>query len=90
MAPIVIEDYAWIGVNVTVLPGVKVGRGSVVAAGAVLAKSVPPYAVVGGNPAREIKRRVETLDYELPKPQPNILKLVAVTVLRKLHLLHRQ
>lgn len=53
-ADIIIEDDVWIGANVTILKGVVVGRGSVVAAGAVLVKSVPPYSIVGGVPAKMI------------------------------------
>jgi acetyltransferase-like isoleucine patch superfamily enzyme len=55
-APIVIEDDVWIGAGAIVLPGVTIGRGSVVAAGAVVAESVPPYTVVGGVPAKVIKQ----------------------------------
>jgi maltose O-acetyltransferase len=54
-APIVIEDGAWLGACVTVLPGVTIGKGSVVAAGAVVNKNVPPNCLVGGIPARVIK-----------------------------------
>lgn len=46
---------AWLGANVTVLPGVTIGEGAVVAAGAVVTKDVPPRTVVGGVPARIIK-----------------------------------
>lgn len=49
-----IEDGAYIGVNAVVLPSVRVGRCAVVAAGAVVTKDVPPYAIVGGVPARVI------------------------------------
>lgn len=55
-APIVIEEHVWIGSNATILPGVTIGRWSVVAAGAVVRKDVPPFTVVGGVPAREIRR----------------------------------
>lgn len=55
-APIVIEDHVWIGSNATILPGVTIGRWSVVAAGAVVRKNVPPFTVVGGVPAKEIRR----------------------------------
>ena len=57
-APITIGPQAWIGARAIVLPGVTVGEGAVVAAGAVVTKDVPPWAVVAGNPAREVKKRV--------------------------------
>ena len=57
--PIVIGDDVWIGARVIILPGVKVGTGSIVGAGAVVTKDVPDYAVVGGNPAHVIKMRKE-------------------------------
>lgn len=56
-APIVIEDDVWIGAAAIILKGVRVGRGAIVAAGAVVTKDVPPYAIVGGNPARIIRSR---------------------------------
>lgn len=55
--PIVIEDYAWICTGATILGGVKIGRGSVVMAGAVVTKDVPPMTVVGGVPAKFVKER---------------------------------
>ena len=55
--PVEISDDVWVGANATILKGVRVGRGAIVAAGAVVVKSVPPYAVVGGVPARVIKFR---------------------------------
>lgn len=57
-----IEDDVWVGCNVTILKGVTIGRGSIVAAGAVVTKSVPPYVIVGGVPARKIKNRFESLE----------------------------
>lgn len=56
--PIKIGNDVWIGVNATVLSGVEIGHGAVVAAGAVVTKNVPPYAVVGGVPARVIRFRL--------------------------------
>lgn len=55
--PVVIEDDVWIGARVTILPGVHIGRGSVIGAGAVVTKSVPAYSIVGGNPAKVLKYR---------------------------------
>lgn len=55
--PIVIEDDVWIGARVIILPGVHVGKGSVIGAGSVVTKDVAPYSIVGGNPARLIKMR---------------------------------
>lgn len=62
--PIVIEDYAWIGVGATILQGVTIGRGAVVCAGAVVSKDVPPYTVVAGIPAHPIGSRPADLDYK--------------------------
>lgn len=50
-APVHIEDDAWIGARAIILKGVTVGRASIVGAGAVVTKDVPPYSIVGGNPA---------------------------------------
>lgn len=55
-APIVIEDHVWVGSNATILPGVTIGRWSVVAAGAVVSKDVEAFTVVGGVPARVIRK----------------------------------
>lgn len=55
--PVTICDDVWIGVRTIILPGVTVGKGAIIAAGAVVTKDVPEYAIVGGNPARVIKMR---------------------------------
>ena len=55
--PIVIGDDVWIGARVTILPGVHVGNGAVIGAGAVVTKSIPDYEVWGGNPAHRLKSR---------------------------------
>lgn len=52
---VVVEEDVWIGCNVTLLSGVNIGRGSIVAAGAVVTKSFPPYSIIGGVPAKLIK-----------------------------------
>tara|TARA_Y100000588_G_scaffold373868_2_gene448235 strand:- start:5023 stop:5508 length:486 start_codon:yes stop_codon:yes gene_type:complete len=54
---IVIEDDVWIGANAVVIGGVTVGTGSIVGAGAVVTKDVPPFSVVGGTPAEVIRNR---------------------------------
>ncbi len=65
---IVIEDDVWIGYGAKILSGVTIGQGAVVGAGAVVTKNVPPYAVVGGVPAKIIKYRFdEDLIKELKK-----------------------
>jgi len=53
--PIVIEDGAWIGSRAVILKGVRIGKGAVVGAGAVVTRDVPPLTVVGGNPARVLR-----------------------------------
>lgn len=53
--PVTIEDDVWIGANAVILPGVTVGTHSVVAAGAVVTRNVPPHTLVGGVPAKVIK-----------------------------------
>ena len=65
LGAIEIGDYAWLGSRALVLPGVKIGKGAVVAAGAVVTKDVPPYQVVGGVPARPLGTRSTDLRYEL-------------------------
>jgi len=56
--PVTIEDDAWIAAQVVILPGVRIGQGAVVAAGAVVTTDVPPFVIVGGVPARTIKHRL--------------------------------
>jgi acetyltransferase-like isoleucine patch superfamily enzyme len=56
-APVIVEDDVWIGHGAIITKGVKIGNGAIVAAGAVVTKDVPPYAIVGGVPAKIIKYR---------------------------------
>lgn len=62
-SPVFIEDYVWIGSRATILPGVRIGKGAVVAAGAIVTKDVAPYSVVAGIPARKVNERTNILDY---------------------------
>lgn len=54
---VIIEGDSWFGINVTILSGVTIGRGSIIAAGAVVTHSFPPYSIIGGVPAKLIKYR---------------------------------
>lgn len=56
-APVEIDDDVWIGTRAIILPGVRIGRGAVIGAGAVVTKDVPPYAIIAGNPAKLIRYR---------------------------------
>lgn len=56
-APVIIKDFVWLGHGVIIMPGVTIGEGAIVAAGSVVVKDVPDYAIVGGNPAKFIKNR---------------------------------
>jgi maltose O-acetyltransferase len=70
LAPVEIGDYAWLGSRAMVLPGVTIGEGAVVAAGAVVTRDVPPYTVVGGVPARPMGTRSRELRYRLDHYRP--------------------
>lgn len=68
--PITIGDRAWICTGAIVLAGVTIGEGAVVGAGSVVTKDVPPYAIVGGVPAKFIRARNKDLTYEIPPAPP--------------------
>jgi len=63
--PVTIGNRVWIGYRAVVMPGVNIGEGAVVAACAVVTRDVPPFTIVGGNPAREIGTRTRDLRYAL-------------------------
>jgi len=56
---IIVEDDVWIGTRVIILSGIRIGQGAIIGAGSVVTKDVPPYAIVGGDPARVIKYRFD-------------------------------
>lgn len=62
---VIIGNRVWIGFRAIILPGVKIGDGAVVGAGAVVTKDVEPFAIVAGNPARKIGERSRDLKYQL-------------------------
>lgn len=64
-----IENYAWLGTRSMIMPGVTIGQGAVVLAGAVVTRDVAPYAIVGGVPAKVISKRTSELTYS-PKWMP--------------------
>jgi maltose O-acetyltransferase len=64
-APVRIDDFVVIGTRVTVLPGVHIGKGAVIASGAVVTRDIEPYAVAGGIPAQVIRERNRNLRYNL-------------------------
>ena len=63
--PVIIDDEVWIGANVSITSGVTIGKHSIIAAGSTVVKSVPPYSIVGGNPARILKQyNIDTEKWE--------------------------
>ena len=60
-----IEDYVWIGARAIILPGVKIGKGAVIAANSVVTKDIPSMTLVGGIPAKPIRNRISNLKYNL-------------------------
>ncbi len=67
---IIIDDFAWVATDATILPGVRIGKGAVVGAGAVVARDVPDFAVAIGNPAQVRENaRERSLDYSPVRSQ---------------------
>lgn len=69
-APVEIGDDVWIAAGVTILPGVRVGRGAVLAAGTVVTRDVPKYAIVGGAPAKVLRYRGDHAQHPLEQAAP--------------------
>ena len=63
LAEVVIGDYAWLATNVTIMPGVRIGKGACVAAGSVVTKDVADHAIVAGVPAKVIGERAKSFEY---------------------------
>lgn len=85
---IIVEDDVWIGYGAVVLSGVHIGQGAIVASGAVVPKDVPPYAIVGGVPARVIRYRFtkEVVDYLLTLDYSALTKELVAAHLDDLYL----
>lgn len=78
---VIIEDEVWIGYGALILSGVTIGKGSIIAAGSVVTRDVPPYAIVGGNPAKIIRYRLPREVIELVKD--TYLKDISHDILKK-------
>lgn len=75
---ITIEDDVWIGANAVVLDGVRIGRGAIIAAGAVVSQDIPAYAIVGGVPARVLKSRLPAASSQRAQAEKALTDLNAV------------
>ena len=84
---IITEDEVWIGANVTILSGITIGKGVIVAAGSVVTKDVPPYSIVGGNPAKIIRYRNNK---ELRTTLPNLIDIPKEVVLENIDLFYKE
>lgn len=73
-SPVIIEEYVWIGSHVIILPGVKIGKGAIIGAGAIVTKNVPEMAIVGGNPAKIISYRNKEKFKYLEKQKASFVK----------------
>lgn len=62
--PVILEDHVWVGARAMILPGVTIGEGAVVGAGAIVTKSIAPYEIVAGCPAKVIGKRSRDLKYK--------------------------
>jgi acetyltransferase-like isoleucine patch superfamily enzyme len=68
LKPVFIEDDVWIGAAAFIKPGVRIGRGAIISGGTVLSKSVPPFAIVAGNPGRVVGWRKKPADAPMKTP----------------------
>jgi acetyltransferase-like isoleucine patch superfamily enzyme len=70
--PIIIDDHAWLGIGVIVLSGVRIGKGAVIGAGAVVTSDIPDGAIAVGSPARVVKMRSDVVGAETPYSEGNL------------------
>ena len=87
--PIIVRDDVWIGSHVLILSGVEIGQGAVIGAGSVVAKSIPPYAVAVGNPARVIKYRFSPEIIEILCKRLNY-QMLTIDVIRRIRPIFRR
>lgn len=85
---IIIEDDVWIGYRSTILSGVHIGQGAIIAAGAVVVKDVPAYAIVGGVPAKVIKYRFDKKIIDILKTELDVGHINLDTVLADIDIIH--
>jgi virginiamycin A acetyltransferase len=87
----IVGNDVWIGYNVTILPGITIGDGAIIAANTTVTKNVPPYSIVGGNPSKVIKKRfsdeqIETLlelkwwDWDIEKITAHVTELTGDSI----------
>lgn len=86
--PVTIRDDVWIGTGSTILSGVTIGQGAIVAANSLVTKDVPPYSIVGGNPAKVIKYRFAPEQIERLLKTADFSKLTLEKIETYKHLLH--
>ena len=87
---IVLEDDVWIGYRATILSGVHIGQGAIIAAGSVVVKDVPPYAIVGGVPASIIKYRFDKNIISILKNKLNFEKIDEQFIKEEKNLLYKR
>ena len=87
---IIIGHECWIGIGVTVLSGVEIGNGCVVAAGSVITKSFPPYSIIGGSPAKLIRMRFSDEIVEKMKDNESIYELSASKYIENIRMIEKE
>lgn len=73
MKDVIIDENVWLGINVTILPGVHIGEGAIIQAGSVVVSDIPPLAIAGGHPARIFNKRDSEHYYKVKATQHSII-----------------